>query len=287
MKLLKEMRDRANYSVAEQKIIQYILEHPRDVVGLPIRKIAERTYTIPAAIFRLCRKFGLKGYTEFKIKFTSEINRTDSFESELGEHPVTDQDSVLSVVNKIACLEVEAIEETKNELDMARLMKVANLASRAAQIDFYAFDNNFWTAQTACAHFLRIGKPAVANLAANMQVGQAIASTPKHLAFVLSRTGENKKLIRIARILKQKQVTTVIFTVNQSSSLAKVCDEFFYIANSEAFVTLGSLIYGTGVKYLLDVLFSILLAREYTQVLNLDDAFRQSMGKAEDRWRSW
>lgn len=287
MKLLKAMRERANFSAAEQNIIQYMMEHSKEIADLSIRALASRSYTSPAVISRLCRKFGLKGYTEFKIKFISEANRTSSFEEVIGERPVTDQDSALSIVKKLAYLEVEAIEETKNELQMKQLVRVANLVAAADQIDFYAYDNNFWTSQAACAHFLRIGKPAFANSATNMQIGQAIASTPRHVAFILSRTGENNKLLRVADILKRKKVPSVIFTVQKTSALARACDEFIYVANAEEFVNLGSLIYGAGVKYVLDVLFGLLLAREYKNVLKLDGAFRHSMGKADDDWRCW
>ena len=55
----------------------YILSHKRELADLSIRDLAQRTYSSPAGIFRLCQKLGLKGYNEFKLRFISEVNRTE------------------------------------------------------------------------------------------------------------------------------------------------------------------------------------------------------------------
>lgn len=286
MKLLKEMQETKNFSATEQAIIRYILEEPKQLANLSIRELAEKTFTSTAGIFRFCQKLGLKGYMEFKIKFISEISRT-SMEAELGDKPITDRDNALSVVNKIACLEIEAIEETKNELDLAQVVRVAEMIDQAKQVDFYAFDDNLCIAQTACSHFMYTGKVAVINSAANYQFIQAITSTSERVAIILSRTGENKKLIKIARLLRGKKVKTIILTPVKDSALVKLCDEFFYVANTEAFLNLGSLIYGAGVQYILNVLFSLLLAKNYDLVLKINAEYEALTGRTEDDWRTW
>lgn len=286
MKLLKKMQETKNFSATEQAIIRYILEEPKQLVHLSIRELAEKTFTSTAGVFRFCQKLGLTGYMEFKIQLISEISRT-SMEAELGDQPITDQDNALSVVNKIACLEIEAIEETKNEIDLAQIMRVAELIDRAKQVDFYAFDDNLCIAQTACCHFMHTGKVAVVNSAANYQFIQAITSTIEHVAIILSRTGQNKKLIKIARLLREKKVKTILLTPEKGSALVKLCDEFLYVANTEAFLNLGSLIYGAGVQYILNVLFSLLLAKNYDQVVKINADYEAATGRTEDDWRTW
>lgn len=287
MKLLKALKETKNFSAAENAVIAYILEDPKQAVALSIRDLSDRTYTSAAVIFRLCQKLGFKGYTEFKIKFFSEMNRVETFKALIGEKPITEQDNARSIVDKIACLEIEALQETKNELDIAQLMKVADWAAKAEVLDFYSFDNNVRLAQLACAHFLQLGKLAVCNSAANAQYAQAIASTPTHVAFILSHTGENRKLIRIAKTLRDKKVKSVLLSVSADSSLARECDAFFYVASTEEYLKLGYFIYSTGVKYLLDVLFGMLMAQNYASALAIEGQFNQLMGTDPNEWRSW
>ena len=68
MRLLRKMQEPERFSPAEQNMINYILSHKREMAELSIRELAEKTYSSPAGIFRLCQKLGLKGYNEFKLR---------------------------------------------------------------------------------------------------------------------------------------------------------------------------------------------------------------------------
>lgn len=287
MRLLKEMKEGQNFSTTEQNIIDFMLQNPKQLVDLSIRQLAEKTYASSAAIFRLCQKLGLKGYTEFKIKFISEISRADSFEKMIGEKPITAKDNALSVLNKVARLQIEAIEETKNELDIAQVMKLAAWIDEAKVLDFYAFDNNVRLAQLASCCFMQLGKPSIASSAANFQFAQAISSTPDHLAILLSRTGENRKLIRIAKTLRGRKVRSIALTPSQDCPIAKLCDESLYVANTIEYMDLGYFIYSTGVTYLLDMLLGLIMARHYNRAMNLDENLNDLMGRHTDHWRAW
>ena len=287
VRLLKEMHENERFSSTEQAVIRYILEHPKEIVDLSIRELAERTFTSSAAIFRLCQKLGLKGYNEFKIKFISEINRVSPEERAIIERPITDRDTPDSIVRKMAALEVEAIEETKNEIDMQQLLRVAEWMKKAKVIDFYAYDQNHCLAQMAVYNLLQIKCIAVANSAMNSQYMQALNSDQNHVAMIISRTGENKRLIDIAKILQEKKVKTVLFSCTKDSTLAQLCDEFLYVANTVEYLDLGGMIFSVGIRYYQDVLFSLLLAKDYQGIEKFYDHFEDIFGRLDDKWRLW
>ena len=97
MKLLDILKIKENFSPTEQVIIDYVLEHYQDVASLSARDLAEKTYTSSAAVVRLLQKIGLKGYAEFKIKFTSEVMRVSS-SAGFYENSITNKDSILSIL---------------------------------------------------------------------------------------------------------------------------------------------------------------------------------------------
>ena len=143
MRLLKTLYEKEKFSAVEQSIIKYMLDNPKDIVNMSIRELANKTFTSPAAIFRLCQKCGLKGYTEFKVKFISEANRAlDSQIEDLDKpikdlnRPINGDDDEKAVIKKMAFLEIEAIEETKNELDYDHIIKVANMLNKAKDVVF-------------------------------------------------------------------------------------------------------------------------------------------------------
>ena len=132
MRLLRKMQEPERFSPAEQNMINYILSHKREMAELSIRELAEKTYSSPAGIFRLCQKLGLKGYNEFKLRFISEVNRTESVPC-AGikiKRPITALDGPEGIVQKMAALEIESIEETKNEMKMEQVVRVAQIKDR-------------------------------------------------------------------------------------------------------------------------------------------------------------
>lgn len=295
MRLLKTLSEREKFSAVEQNIIKYILDNPKEIVNMSIRELANKTFTSSAAIFRLCQKCGLKGYTEFKIKFISEVNRTSDFENDELEKPIRDlhrpingKDDVKSVVRKMAFLQIEAIEETKNEINYEQLERVADMMNAAGQIVFFGFDLNYYISQSTVYHLVQTGKPAVVYETVNNQVAKAVMFKKEDVAILISRTGENKNLIRISQVLKRKGAKIILLSASRDTSLDKLCDEFIYIANVIDYLSMGGVIFSVGCRYILDVLFGILLSKNYKSVEKFVGEFETVNGKSvHDPNRLW
>ena len=295
MRLLKTLSEREKFSAVEQSIIKYILDNPKEIVNMSIRELANKTFTSSAAIFRLCQKCGLKGYTEFKIKFISEVNRTSDFENDELEKPIRDlhrpingKDDVKSVVRRMAFLQIEAIEETKNEINYKQLERVADMMNAAGQIVFFGFDLNYYISQSTVYHLVRTGKPAVVYETVNNQVAKAVMFKKEDVAILISRTGENKNLIRISQVLKRKGAKIILLSASRDTSLDKLCDEFIYIANVIDYLSMGGVIFSVGCRYILDVLFGILFSKNYKSVEKFVGEFETVNGKSvHDLNRLW
>lgn len=295
MRLLKTLSEREKFSAVEQNIIKYILDNPKEIVNMSIRELANKTFTSSAAIFRLCQKCGLKGYTEFKIKFISEVNRTSDFENDELEKPIRDlhrpingKDDVKSVVRRMAFLQIEAIEETKNEINYKQLERVADMMNAAGQIVFFGFDLNYYISQSTVYHLVRTGKPAVVHETVNNQVAKAVMFKKEDVAILISRTGENKNLIRISQVLKRKGAKIILLSASRDTSLDKLCDEFIYIANVIDYLSMGGVIFSVGCRYILDVLFGILFSKNYKSVEKFVGEFETVNGKSvHDPNRLW
>ena len=289
MRLLKAMREAERFSPTEQSVIDYMLKNPTEIASLSIRELAERTFTSPAAVFRLCQKLGLKGYNEFKIRFMSEMSRAvqDGSVSAIIRRPITDKDSIGDIVRKMAALEVEAIEETKNEMDLAQLERIARRMAKATVIDIYAYDQNYAIAETAVYNLLQVKRAAVAHNAMNSQFSQALISDKTHFALLISRSGENRRLMRTARILKERHVPTALLSCQKDAPLSKLCDEFLYVANTLDYLDCGGNIFSVGVRYYLDVLFGIFLSRNFQEIEEFYDVFEASIGHPDEKDRLW
>lgn len=272
---LKELKQLNRLTDTEVQVVDYILSYPHDIEKISSRQLAELTYTSPATVVRICQKLGFSGYSEFKIKYLQEVNQTPAFHQVESRNPITKEDSIHSIINKVAALEMTAIEETKKGLDLDQLKRVSELLNQATCIDFYAFDNNLHLAKHASSHFLYAGKTSVVHDGSNAQFMQAITSTEGHVAIVISRTGKNIKLQRIAKVLQDKAIPVIVLTESRNSNLAKLSTEHLYVYNVHRFTDMGTILFQTSVQYVFDVLFAILFSKNYDDTVQKNQFYEE------------
>ena len=272
---LNELKQMNKLTSTEQGIVNYILTYPEELEKISSRQLAELTYTSPATVVRICQKLGFSGYSEFKIKYLQEVNQTPRMDQINRTNPITSEDSLHRIVNKVAALEITAIEQTKKGIDLDQLNRVSEILNQATCIDFYAFDNNLHLAKNACSHFLYAGKQAVIHDSSNAQFMQAFASVQGHVAIIISRTGENPMLYRIATILCEKKIPLLVLTESRHSSLAKISTEHLYLYNVHRFTDMGTILFQTSVQYLFDLLFAILFSRNFENSVKQNEMYEE------------
>ena len=272
---LNELKQMNKLTSTEQGIVNYILTYPEELEKISSRQLAELTYTSPATVVRICQKLGFSGYSEFKIKYLQEVNQTPMMDQINRTNPITSEDSLHRIVNKVAALEITAIEQTKKGIDLDQLNRVSELLNQATCIDFYAFDNNLHLAKNACSHFLYAGKQAVIHDSSNAQFMQAFASVEGHVAIIISRTGENPMLYRIANVLRERNIPLLVLTESRHSSLAKISTEHLYLYNVHRFTDMGTILFQTSVQYLFDLLFAILFSRNFENSVKQNEMYEE------------
>lgn len=272
---LNELKRMNKLTSTEQGIVNYILTNPEELEKISSRQLAELTYTSPATVVRICQKLGFSGYSEFKIKYLQEVNQTPMIDQINRTNPITSEDSLHRIVNKVAALEITAIEQTKKGIDLDQLNRVSELLNQATCIDFYAFDNNLHLAKNACSHFLYAGKQAVIHDSSNAQFMQAFASVEGHVAIIISRTGENPMLYRIANVLRERKIPLLVLTESRHSSLAKISTEHLYLYNVHRFTDMGTILFQTSVQYLFDLLFAILFSRNFENSVKQNEMYEE------------
>ena len=274
MKLLKVLRDRNRFSITEQAVIEYALAHPEEISGLSARQLGERAFTSSAAVIRLCQKLGLSGYAEFRVRFASEVVR-DLAEGRTLDKSITNKDTIRSIMDKVARIEADALEETRSGVDPAIIMRTTFLLEHAERIDFYAQDNNIMLAQFASYCFMHAQKYSTVHTTTNIQYLQSLSTPATHVAFIISRTGENRQLIEMARNLRKQKNPIILLTAVEKSTLTGLADEVINVASADNFNELGSVVFLIGAKYIMEVLFGTLMAHHYQKALTMNEIYEQ------------
>lgn len=274
MSILKEMKNSGILTEREQDIRNYILEHPEKIAVMSSRELGEATFTSAASVTRFCKKLNCKGYPDFKIRFLSEVKAGNSTQAE-ERIRFSEQENALTLIQKVTDMHKKALEETRKELSMEQIMRVGKMLHEAEYIDFYAYDVNIHLARYGSSQFFHAGKISNVYTESNVQELHALIKKEKHLAILISHTGENAKLVEIAKTLKRNHTKIIVIAAGKEQTLASWGDEFLYAATSQKINEFWSSVFFTSAKYLLDLLFGLEFSYRYEENMKLNQVYEK------------
>ena len=273
--LLKRMREQEGFSDTERVIADYLLKNFRELGTLSTRQLAGKTYTSSAAIVRFSQKLGFEGYTEFKVKFMAEMMQSVGTPK---ERFISDKDTVPEVIDKVLLMGQDALKETYGLLEQADVNRALHYLRQARHIGFYTMGDNLNLARMAAANFIMVGKYVSVQESMPLQFLEAYDAPKDHAAIIMSRTGENRLLLEIARRLSLQGNPIICITAASKSSLAEVADVTFQTATTDRLEEFGPRGFMMGATFILTVLYGVLLTRvDYQGAFERDDWLRQHL----------
>ncbi len=151
---------------SEQKVGEYILTHPREVINLPITELAEAIGVSEATIVRMCKKIGFRGFHDLKISLASEnVQPLQTVHEQIQEG-----DDMESIIEKMFASNIQAMQSTLNVLPVRDLNRAEDALLNARQIHFYGVGGSGSIAMDAAHKFMKTGKPVAAYSDTHMQV---------------------------------------------------------------------------------------------------------------------
>lgn len=267
MSILKKLEIGHNFSSSEKIIAQYILANTEEVLNFSTVKLAQKTYTSPATIVRLCQKLNYKGYNDFKIDLAANLQYVLSHHENINANfPFDKNINASHISNTIGRLYKESIDETIHILDQEQLRKSILLLDKADVIDIYGVSGPLRMASDFQYKMFRIGKNVNIAPMVNEQLFQAALSTPKHCAILVSYSGETEEVINAAKILKNQKTPIIGITSLGENQLSQYCEYILNLDSREQIYnkisTLGSTI---SIHLIFDILYTGIFSRHYEE----------------------
>ena len=213
MSIMTQLEFELDFSHSEKEIAHYILNEGEKVLNLSIKELAKKTYTSPATLVRLCHKLGLKGYGDFKIKYSAELQfdlaHTDRIDVNF---PFNEEDNDSMIAYKLASLNQEVIAETIQLIDFEQLHQIVELLDQNKDVDIYGTGNSLLAAMSFQHKMMRIQRNVNLKMLAGEQVFMSYNSNKNKIAMIISYSGETNELIKIAEILKEKKTPIIVLT---------------------------------------------------------------------------
>ncbi len=259
--IIQQLQKGTNFTHQEKAIVQFILENQASVLDKTARELAALTLTSPATINRLCKKLGYLSYHDFQMQYV--VEHTQNKKNDQTKLDVTASNIELAATVK--GLYQETVRHTHEMIKKDSLNRIINHLVHSKRIDFYASDMNYTRARGLCLKLssLRINTQ-VFNTYNDFYLNSLVDDDS--VAIIISHTGNNPVMINAAMALRRKNIYTIAITSNVNRKLDLLCNESLYIYSGSYELT--SLQYGVSVDYLLDVIFTCLVARKRKDAFN-------------------
>lgn len=267
MSIMTQLEFELEFSESEKEIAKYILNHGEDVLSMSVKELAKHTYTSPATIVRLCKKIGLEGYNDFKIKYSAELqydlHHTDRIDVNF---PFDKEDTHPMICHKLASLSQEVIADTIKLIDFQQLNHIVDLLYQYHDIDIYGSGNSLLAAMSFQHKMMRIARNVNLKVLHGEQVFMSYNSDKKRIAVIISYSGETHELIQIAQTLKEKHTPIIVLTSIGDNHLSHYADYILNIGSREKiFTKIAPFASQASMEYLLNVIFACIFQKDYEQ----------------------
>lgn len=251
------------FTKAEKKVADYILENPKKVLFMSISDLAGACDVGDTSVFRFCKTMNVKGYQEFKMMLSLSMRASESPLTDTEDTTITLEDNISELAKKVLSENVSAIQETYSLIDVKQMTATMDALSSAKRIVFFGVGTSMLTAMKAMNKFLRIEPKVICNMDANMQLITASTLTDQDVALIFSYSGSTKDTVEIARSAKAAGAKTIVITRFTKSPLTEFADIILLCGANEGTLQNGSTSAEISQLFLVDVMYSEYFRRHY------------------------
>ncbi len=257
-------------SPSESKVAKHILEQPEGVVGLSVEELASQSGSSKAAVMRLCKSLGCKGYRDFSIGLATELAVNHSNGSADG---FFFNDTATTARNG------KALENSLSLVEPEALQVAAGWLYSAQRIDFYGVGESAIVAMDAQYKFMRINKNCTAYGDPHIQLTSAANLGEKGVAVAISWSGETKEVVETAQMARQSGAKVISLTRFGQTSLAKNSDICFGLSAPEVAIRCGAMSSRIAQMNMVDIIFSCVVSQNYHEVKDYLERTRLELKK--------
>ena len=251
------------FTKAEKKVADYILQHPKDVLFMSITDLAEACDVGDTSVFRFCKTMNLKGYQEFKMMLSLSLHEGDGKDMERLAGNISLEDSFEELSQKVLNTNINALTETFSLLNSEHFLKAIDYLGQADRICFFGVGASLLTALKATNKFLRIEPKVYCMQDSHMQAMAAATLGPEDAAVMISYSGATKDTIQVAEIARKAGASTICITRFVKSPLTSFSDVTLLCGANEGPLQGGSTSAEISQLFLIDLVYTEYYRRHF------------------------
>lgn len=264
MTLLEQMSHADSFSVLEQSIITYLMNHNEIISDLTIEELSTLTYSSNATIIRLTKKLGCSGFRQFKIEFAKELESLKYISTDVNySSPFKENQNTQEIIQSMADLYKNSIDQCLQRLDSRVIAKIVEAMMASQRIFIFAYGDTQITAQSFKNKLLKLNIYPIIATENNEEAAMIYNMNKEDCALFLSYEGVIPKYKEYLNVLTSKQVTTIGICANRSSPLITQTHHHLLIAKKEGPFKIATFYSQLVFEFILNTFYSLIYQRDF------------------------
>lgn len=226
------------FSESDKAVWKYIATHRIESTKMSINDMAQKCFVSRTAVMRFSQKLGFRGFAELKLYLKMDNPMTE----------ISDQ------INQV-CNTYHSVAESIKKKDCDKMFKTMDCAEH-----IYICGEGM--VQTSIQKEFKRIFPCAGCILYDVPDGEELFNllpqmTEKDFCILISVTGENEKILQVAKELTVRGTPVLSITKKRENTLAHLSDYRLYIESSKTIETPIHWIYESTTSYfiLIDILF--------------------------------
>lgn len=243
------------FTRSEKKLADYIFSNTTNTQYLSISALAENSGVSEATITRFCKKLALSGYNEFKLALAKAEYTADIVEHISIPQPITSEDHLGNICQKLFSSNVASLNETYELLDEQAVRKAVDILAGAERVYCFGHGGSSVVAMEAWARFSTISSHFIHISDSHLQVMAASLATPQDAFLFFSYSGSTRDMKSLLEIARNRKTPVILITHFARSLAASYADVVLLCGYNESPTQSGSIAAKVGQLFLIECLF--------------------------------
>lgn len=233
-------REYENFTVAEKKIVDFILNHQWECQRLGITDLSAECGVAVSTVSVFCRKMGLAGFNDFKIELAranalsaGQVTVSDSTE-------LTTQDTAAQVIQKACQRSQEMLNRSAQMLDAEQVARAAKLLMDAKQVLILGQGNHSAVAMMTWAQFAVTSSKFRTVNDSHWQTIALSTLSKDDVVLYFSYTGATLEIMDAVEIIRQVGAKLILVTRFHHAPAAEFADVILVSGADEGPLEFGS-----------------------------------------------
>lgn len=268
MDLFTKIKTINSFTESEQTFIDFIYNHPYDVIQLNLQQLSKTSYVSISTIYRVMEKLDINGLNQLKLQISESLKNNENAKEIDYNYPFKKTNTHHQIMSQMLELYDQTLKNTFNLIDLDELLHIVQALKSAKNIYIFPSIGNYFMAESFQQNMLEIGVKVDVIKEAYYQHWHIQLCKENDIVMLISYAGRTPQIMDLVHELNKKDIPIILISSTIHTPIDQYAKYHLYFSsyeNSEE--KIASFSSRISLQYLLDCIYACYFNRDYEKNL--------------------